>query len=258
MPTVSFLGRVLPAPIQVSFADVPKVHWKWEEESITINFTVVVERSRVKVECELDTYKEQYVAELHRRAFDLVRACVNVAVFGSGHGLYVIFEQFVRPDGVLSQLIFTSSPDLVRECTAFRMSPATKEEKKVLEQVLALVMSEPALFMLLNDLVQCISVPHVTPVSCGRVVDGLRKLVAPGDPRMAWPIFRGAVHVDEAYVTFISEHSKNSRHGEHVRIDGPTTVEIQKRAWVIMNRFLEFRKRGNQQLPLGEFPLLRG
>jgi len=139
------------------------------------------------------------------------------------------------------------------------MNPITKEEKRDLEAILAIVMKEPALFMALNDLIQAVSVPHMTPTNCGRVLDGLRKLVAPGmEPKQGWPIFQQTIQADEPYLTFISELSKKPRHGEHIRIDGITTTEIAKRTWIIMNRFLEFRKRGNQQLPLAEFPLLKG
>jgi hypothetical protein len=258
MPTVSFIGRVLPAPVQISFTDIPKPSWEWVEEHIKIDFTIHIEKSRVQVDCELDSYKDEYMVELHRRVFDLARVCVNVAAFGTGFGLYVIFEQFVLPNGVVTELIFTAPPDLVAECTAFKMNAVTTEEKKVMEQILALVMGEPALFMLLNDLIQCLSIPHVTPVNCGRVIDGLRKLITPGDPEKAWPPFRNEMHVDEAYTKFVSENSKEHRHGGHLRIDGPTTTEILKRTWIIMNRFIEYRKSGNKPLSLTKFPLLMG
>jgi hypothetical protein len=29
-----------------------------------------------------------------------------------------------------------------------------------------------------------------------------------------------------------------------------------KRSWIVMNRFLEFKKRGDEALPLSDFPLL--
>lgn len=258
MPIVSFIGRVLPAPVQISFTNIPKPHWEWVEEHIAIDFTILIEKSFVKVDCELDKYKAEYMPELHRRAFDLARGCVNIAAFGTGYGLYVIFEQFVLPDGAVQQLMFTSPPDLVAECTAFKMNAVTTEEKKVMEQILTLVMGEPALFMLLNDLIQCVSVPHVIPVNCARVIDGLRKLIAPGPPKTAWPLFRDVMHVDEAYITLMSEYSKDTRHGGNVRIDGSITREILKRTWIVMNRFIEYRKSGNKALPFAKFPLLRG
>lgn len=258
MPTVYFKGRVLPAAVQVSFTDIPQVKWVWEEENITFDFAVRIINSQVEVECKLDRYQDNYMVEIHRRAFDLARACVNVAAFGTGFGITVFFEQFVGPNGIPSALVFTN-PHLAPECTAFKMNPVTLEEKRNLEVILALVMREPAVFMALNDLIEAVSVPHMVPTNCGRILDGLRKLVTPGiEPKQGWPIFQKTIQADEPYLSFISEHSKKPRHGEHIRIDGPTTTEIARRTWIIMNRFLEFRKRGNLPLPLAEFPLLKG
>ncbi len=258
MPIVHFIGRILPAAVQISFTDIPQGKWEWPEAGLSLDFTIRITNSQINVECKLDHYKDDYIVELHRRAFDLARACVNVAAFGTGFGIFVFFDKFVGPSGIPSDLLFTN-PRLVGECTAFKMNPVTMDEKRDLEKVLAIVMMEPGLFMALNDLIQGVSVPHMTPANCGRVVDALRKLVTPGiEPKQGWPIFQQVVQADEPYLTFISEHSKKPRHGEHVRIDGPTTTEIARRTWIIMNRFLEFRKRGNQPLPPAEFPMLMG
>ena len=258
MPTVYFKGRVLPAAVQISFTDIPQVKWVWEEESITFDFVIRITKSRVEVECKLDHYQDDYTGEIHRRAFDLARACVNVAAFGTGFGVTVFFDEFVGPNGIPSPIVCIN-PLLAAECTAFKMGAVTLEEKRNLEAILALVMREPAVFMALNDLIEAISIPHIAATNCGRILDCLRKLVAPGiEPKQGWPIFQKTIQADEAYLSFISEHSKNPRHGEHTRIDGPTTTEIAKRTWIIMNRFLEFRNRGNLPLPLAEFPLLKG
>jgi hypothetical protein len=231
---------------------------KSERSNRCLSFTIRITKSQIDVECRLDRYQDDYLVELHRRAFDLARACVNVAAFGTGFGISVFFDKFIGPNGVPTDLLFIN-PHLVGVCTAFKMNPATIKEKRDLEKILGIVMTEPALFMALNDLIQGASVPHMTPANCGRVVDALRKLVTPGiEPKQGWPIFQQIVQADEAYLTFISEHSKKPRHGEHIRIDGPTTMEIAKRTWIIMNRFLEYRIRGNQPLPLAEFPQLTG
>jgi hypothetical protein len=258
MPTVYFRGIVLPTTVEISFTDIPQAKWKWDEENLTIDFIVRITKSKIEVQCDLDRYQDDYLGELHRRAFDLARACVNVAAFATGFGVTVFFDNFIAPNGIQSALLFTS-PHVVAECTAFKMNPQTQEEKKALSKILGLVMSEPALFMALNDLIQAVSVPHMAPANCGRVIDGLRKLVVPGvEPKQAWPIFQAAIHADAAYLNFISEHSKIPRHGGHIRIDGATTTEISRRTWAIMNRFIELRKRGIQSLPLAEFPLLTG
>jgi hypothetical protein len=177
MPTVYFKGRVLPAPVQISFTDIPQVEkWVWQEAGMTLEFVIRITNSQVEVECKLDRYQNDYMGEIHRRAFDLARACVNVAAFSTGLGVIVFFDEFIGPDGVSHPLVL-ASPHVVAECTAFKMNPVTLEEKKNLGAILALVMLEPAIFMALNDLIQAISTPHMAPANCGRVLDGLRKLV---------------------------------------------------------------------------------
>src|ERR1035438_8764756 len=151
MPIVSCTGGILPAVIQISFTDIPQGKWEWTEEHLTLEFAVRIDKSKIEVECTLDRYQDDYMVEIYRRAFDLARACVNVAAFATGFGVTVFFDTFVGPNGTSSALLFTN-PNLVGECTAFKMDPATLEERKTLEKVLSLVMSEPALFMALNDL----------------------------------------------------------------------------------------------------------
>jgi hypothetical protein len=129
MPVVYFKGRVLPAAVQISFTDIPQVNWTWPEENIVFDFVVRITNSRVEVECKLDRYQDDYLAEIHRRAFDLARACVNVAAFGTGFGVSVFFDEFIGPNGTPSLLISTN-PHLVAESTAFKMNPATLEEKQ--------------------------------------------------------------------------------------------------------------------------------
>jgi hypothetical protein len=61
---------------------------------------------------------------------------------------------------------------------------------------------------------------------------------------------RTALNVTKPYIESITHHADWSVRNED---EGRKTTE---RAWVLMNRFLEYRKRGNQPLPLSDFPLL--
>jgi hypothetical protein len=258
MPIVRFVGRVLPFVVKVSFTDVPEATWEETGIGITMKFRIRVEQSIVNVECEVNEYREDYLPMFHMRAFDLARACVDVAVFNTGFGLTVAFDTFIRPDGVPTALFFTN-PALPEICTASKMNPQTQEDREELGKILRIVMQEPPLFMALNDLTQAISIPHHGPTNAGRILDGLRKIVAPDlEPRNGWPIFRDIVRADEQYLALIMEHAKNTRHGDRTYIDGETTMEIVKRAWTIMNRFLEYRKSGNLPLSPEIFPTLNG
>jgi hypothetical protein len=68
---------------------------------------------------------------------------------------------------------------------------------------------------------------------------------------------RDSLNIDQPYLEFITEHSKGPRHGDVKGSTFSATRETIKRSWIVMNRFLEFRKRGNRPLSLSEFPLLK-
>jgi hypothetical protein len=258
MPIVRFLGRVLPSVVKISLDSVPQVDWIAKEINAKMHFTVSVVESVVDVKIDTNTYRDNDFGHFYNRAFDLARACVDTVAFATGHGLTVYLESFVKPDGTINSIML-QNPALATHCTFFKFPIVTQDDRVAFEKVLTTVFSEPAVFMALNDLIQANTLPHHGITNCARVLDGLRKLVVPGvDPRPAWPIFQATINADEAYLTFISKHSKNTRHGDRSFITGPITIQVVERTWIIMNRFLEFRKRGNQPLPLAEFPLLMG
>jgi hypothetical protein len=67
----------MPAPVKLSFTDIPSAEWAWQEVGLTLHFFTRVIDSRVEVECQLDNYSEEYFGELYRRSLDLARACVK-------------------------------------------------------------------------------------------------------------------------------------------------------------------------------------
>jgi len=82
-------------------------------------------------------------------------------------------------------------------------------------------------------------------------------MIAPGEKTgEQWAKMRSALNLTEEYLKYITDLSKGPRHGERTRIEGESTTEITRRSWIIMNRFIEYRKRGNQDLPTSDFPLL--
>jgi hypothetical protein len=121
-----------------------------------------------------------------------------------------------------------------------------------------IVLSDPTLFLALNDLVSAITIPHVAPVACSRAMDGLRHLIASPDAKepLAWQQMRDALRVDRNFLQLISDTSKGPRHARPGHIPGDIVKEICRRSWIIMNRYLEYVKRGHQPLPVVEFPLL--
>ncbi len=252
---MAFLGRVFPICYQVNVAHPNPLEWIWQEENLVLRFDMRIEKSNVRIECTLDTYKPEYLGEIHRRSFDIVRSAVNLAAFCSGVGYSVVFEHFVDVSG--SQSMFSPQDvSLAPLCTSFSLDP--KSAKTPFGKMWDLVVTDPALFQALDDLIVSITLPHHSTVNCARAIEGLRHLIAtPGaSVSQAWEQMRDALRLDRNFLQLITDISTAPRHGNRAYIPGATTTEIVRRSWIIMDWFLEYRKRGDTPLLAGDFPML--
>ena len=57
------------------------------------------------------------------------------------------------------------------------------------------------------------------------------------------------LRLERSYVDLILDHSKGPRHADRAHISGAICSEIVKRSWKIMNRLLEYLKRGFSHSP---------
>lgn len=207
----------------------------------------------IHVECDVNRYSDGDLPILLVRSRDLAQAIIDLACFSEGLGAIVVIERFIGTDG-RTQEIVPQDKSLAMRCTAFRLGLAPNPN---FTAVLNLVLREPPLFMALNDLILAITIPHHAPVNCGRAIDGIRNMISQDpDKAKSWDAMRGYLNLSKDYIKLITETSIGPRHGDRTYIPGSSTSEVIQRSWVVMNRFFEFRKRGNQPLPLTEFPLL--
>jgi hypothetical protein len=256
MPTITFVGRVFPAYYQISLSSKP-LDWKWGEENLILHFDCRVEKSIVTVACTLDRYRPEYFGEIHKRAFDIIRSAINLAAFASGVGYSVIFESVIDTSGQKTMFV-QQDLSLAHLCTSFSLH--SQPGKTPIGRIWDLVVSDPPLFQALDDLIVSITLPHHAPVGCARAIEGLRNLIATsGAPvSQAWEQMRYALRLDRSFLQLITDTSAGPRHGDRSYIPGATITEIFRRSWIIMDRYLEYRKRGNIPLPATDFPVLAG
>lgn len=76
------------------------------------------------------------------------------------------------------------------------------------------------------------------------------------EKKQGWSAMRQNLNIDVGYLSFITDESKGPRHGNRTGIKQTAFREVIRRSWSIMDRFLEYKKRGDKQLPLADFPLL--
>jgi hypothetical protein len=249
MQSIRFLGRVLPWAAQVSVQFPASI--KWPVDGVgDVEFTTRIENSSIDVECRLHDYQVEHLADLYRRALDISRALVDLVAFKNGWGLDVAFDALVTPDGTRTQLLMKDE-SLAPFCTAYSLD-------QQFDEIIQHTLQSPQLFMALRDLIESITLPHVSLVNCARVMDALRGLVAPKvtDDGRAWQCLRSALRIDKAYIMFITDNSKNPRHARPGHTHGMIATEVTHRSWAIMNRYLEYLKGGEVELDPVRFPTL--
>lgn len=240
MAKIQFTGRVF--PIDTVMLVVPPV--ALIGGNVKGEMSIRIENSVLQIDGDVDHYTEESLLPLYLAVYQFVRSVIDAIVFATGHGLLLSIDMFTGPDGGKKNI---RSFDAILEpvCTHSVISILVLSEK------------EPEIALALNDLAETLERPHDAVVGCARAIERIRHQVAPGmDRKPQWNAMRDSLNISKDYIDMVTALSAAPRHGDSKQPPGAETIEARKRAWVIMNRFLEFRKRNNQPLPLSEFPLL--
>ena len=208
----------------------------------------------MNVECYIERYGPEHFSDILDGAYEYARTLTNLVGFATGIGISLVFEYAILPDGELAP-ITPSTPALASLCTAYGLEPERRED---LMSVVQMVITDRNLYRLFNDLTDTQIVMHISLINCARVIDGIRRLIAPGaDGPLAWAAMREALNIAEPYLRWISDQSAGPRHGDPSQISSTAQLDATERAWKIMNRYLEYRKRGSQPLKTPDFPELK-
>jgi hypothetical protein len=251
--TVHFLGRIWPSSHSISIGYDPTIEHEESDKNFKATFVVRIKDSAIDIECSLPHFDAGILGMLFIRAYDKARVAVNLVSFASGLGLGLVLDRIVLPDGKETPLAF-EHPHLSALCSAFQLGTSSK----TFDGMYRLVHGDFQLWMALDDLTAMLIFPNLVEINCGRVLDGLRRMMAPNVANVgtAWGILQTQLNVSRAYREFITGHSADPRHANRAAQGGPHAREISIRTWTLFNRFLEYRARGNQPLGSPQFPLL--
>ena len=67
---------------------------------------------------------------------------------------------------------------------------------------------------------------------------------------------QAALNISRPYQQWVTSLSANPRHADRSHITGANTTEALSRTWSLMNRFLEYKRRGDKPLSAPDFPVL--
>jgi hypothetical protein len=251
MPTITILGVVFPSGVVVDTMRFTGTFFE-NNHAPALRYALQVIDSNVIVQWTMDEYdpdgdQSQYVT----RALELARAIVDPIAFREGVGLLVYLTELVKPDGTQMELIHGHN-ELRDIVTAF-----PEEDPGIFQRML---LGDPFLCRAVNDLIFAITLPGSVPVNCARALESLRRIMVPAkdDPtrKKGWALMQQELNVSQSYCSAVTDAAIETRHGSHLRVPEDVVRTALEHSWTIFNRYFEYRRRGNQRLPLSEFSLL--
>jgi hypothetical protein len=261
MPTIHFTGRVLPEHLEMTWQELPKLVIAEPARDdlptgMSMELVIRIEKGGIEIACEANPFDQPWhLSWVHNRILSHTRAFVDLYSFATGCVFAVILDTYTDPDGRSTNLR-TADDSLARLCTFSQTDPSSAHSINF-ARVLDLLITETETFLAMRDLINGLTYANSTAVDCARAVEGLRRIMAGDDDRKrGWAIMQDTLHITQRYLSFITDISALPRHGARPYIPHQTIHEILERSWNIMNRFLEFRRRGS--LPISEFPILDG
>jgi hypothetical protein len=98
---------------------------------------------------------------------------------------------------------------------------------------------------------------HTAAANCGRAVDRIRQIIAPSlDGAAAWQETHKTLNISRGDQEWVSKQSKDTRHGDNTFVSGAVISEVIQRTWALLNRCLEYQKRGSPPLAASDLPEL--
>lgn len=234
-------------------------HWDDPSIKLIMDAALTIKDGNIEVVCDVTVSTDDGDGQVYFRVLDFASSIVYSYAYAKGMGLTVILETVTKPDGILYN-IREKRPELEALVTAFDSSVGLQGQHGIdVNRMLPTVFSDPLIRVALNDLVSSLIQTQYAPINCGRAIEAVRILMTPGtgdDKKRGWLAMRENLNLSQEYLEFITDQSKGPRHGYMKDIPFTAINETLKRAWVVMNRFLEFKKRGDARLPSSEFPIL--
>jgi hypothetical protein len=249
MNIINFEGRVLPEHRQVTVPQMNSIRYI-DPSGFNAIIDVSVVKGVIKVECRSTDGSDLNQGMSVVRSYECATALVDIYAFLKGWALHVTLDYMILP-GVRVP-IGLSETSVRQYCTALN----SDEE---FQQVWQIVISNFDLKFALRDLISSLSTLNYSSIAAARSVETIRKLIASKgvSEKAAWEAMRNCLNIDRAYLQRITDASREPRHGNRGAAFGKDQMVVTHRAWAILNRYLEFMKRGGlDPLPKREFPNL--
>lgn len=242
-------GRVLPERRQVSISGLKTISYS-DPRGFDAKFDIVIKDSKIQIKCSIAEQSNWHMQMSIVRAYELTTAAVDLYAFSKGWALSVILDDFVINGK--KQGIALSETSVASLCNVI------SSENDFLEAWEHLL-SNFNLKFAFRDLISSLSTLNYSSIAACRALESIRNSIAPdgSNDNEGWKLLREKLRVERDYIQFITDSSREPRHGNRGAAFGDDQLEITHRVWKIMDRYMEYQKRGaNEILPEDEFPLL--
>jgi hypothetical protein len=253
MDTIRFTGRIIPKVVELDVS-FPEFQWNEPELGISTAWRLSIFNSRVEAQCDSEKFLPDKFSFYFIRASDFLEALINIMAFNYGISVHCSLEKVIYPNGIISSLLARTDFDATKLCTAYRVDGSGNYS---LSHAAVSVFTDPSLFLYLSDLIGTLRTPQVSVVNCGRVIDSIRRMIAPNvGPAAGWKEMHEMLNVSQGYQEYISKIASNPRHGDRSYIPGNITGDVLRRTWIIFDRYLHYKLGARKKLNLNTFPIL--
>jgi hypothetical protein len=254
MITCRFTGTISPPEFTIRGAELSA--WTSDKKrDLKIHHVVRFAGPIVTVTMDLSRYDVVLVDNLRARALEMARAQLSALMIATGRGYSLILDTFIDPTGV-SYPLFTFDGELA---TIFAQHCPNCQVQDILKLTMGIDDFQHAL----TDLAAMLVDPFIIQINGARVLEAIRKAITPvaenetsAQRTVSWAALRDSLRVTRAFLVYVTNASLEARHGERNRNNNYNEMEVRKRCWIVMCRFLEFLARGRQ--PLTDFDLVDG
>jgi hypothetical protein len=251
MPRIHFIGYNLPVSVRLTLPRNPWMVWKNSQTGLEGQTELQITDGNINAIMDINRFDRKTDLKFAiNQAQDMADTIVNLLSLKTGNPFSAVLNKIIMPDGKIADthLLETEYP---KHITAFA--------EVDFEEVATIAMRDRNLSLALRDLTDVLRQSYTGTIGAARAIESIRNHFIPegANRDRGWAPMHAALNATRPYVQSITDMSRGTRHGDwstsHSEEEARKTTE---RAWILMNRFLEYRKRGDQPLPLSDFPLL--
>lgn len=242
-------SRVLPERRLVTIADLGTISLS-DPRGFEAIFEVRIRNSKIQIKCAVAQLSDWHIKMSLVRAYEIATAAVDLYAFSKGWALTVLLDDFII-EGRKQGIAFS-------ETSAASFCSVISNDEDFLK-AWEHVSKNFNLKFALHDLISSLSTLNYSSVAACRALEAIRNSIAPegSSDKDGWEILRKKLRLERDYIQFITDSSQEPRHGNRGAAFGDDQLEVTHRAWKIMDRYLEYLKRGGGEvLPEDEFPIL--